>query len=211
MPDIAEYLKVIIGLLAIINPIGAIPVFISLTTNESTQHRQKTVNLTALGVLCVLLVALFFGESLLRFFGISIDSFRVGGGILVLLMAISMLQAKTSLLKQTEEEAHESLEKESVAIVPLAMPLLAGPGAISAAILAAHRSSSFTDYAAIAIGITVLSFIVWLTLRIAPWISARISATGINIFTRIMGLVLAAIAIEYIANGLKGLFPMLAG
>ncbi len=210
MHEIAEYLKIIVGLLAILNPIGAIPVFISLTTNESPMQRQHTVNLSAFGVLCVLLVSLFFGEALLRFFGISIDSFRVGGGILVLLMAISMLQAKTSLIKQTDEEVSESLAKESVAIVPLAMPLLAGPGAISAVILAAHKSDGLIDYAAVAIGIVILSAIVWLTLRIAPWLAARISATGINIFTRIMGLILAAIAIEYIANGLKGLFPALS-
>lgn len=211
MLDFAEYLKVLVGLLAILNPIGAIPVFISLTANETPQHRLKTVNLVAIGVLVILLVSLFFGESLLRFFGISIDSFRVGGGILVLLMAISMLHAKTSLIKQTDEEVNESLEKESVAIVPLAMPLLAGPGAISAVILAAHKSTNVLDYLTVGFGIVVLSFIVWLILRIAPWIAARISSTGINIFTRIMGLILAAIAIEYIANGLKGLFPALTG
>lgn len=211
MLDFAEYLKVMVGLLAILNPIGAVPVFISLTTSETPQHRLHTVNLVAVGVLVILLISFFFGEAILRFFGISIDSFRVGGGILVLLMAISMLHAKTSLIKQTDEEVNESLEKESVAIVPLAMPLLAGPGAISAAILAAHKSSSVFDYVFIALGIVVLSLIVWLILRVAPWLAARISATGINIFTRIMGLILAAIAIEYIANGLKGLFPSLAG
>ena len=210
MLDYAEYTKIFVGLLAIINPLGAIPVFISITADENSSQHRKTTNLVAIGVAVILLLALFLGESLLRFFGITMDSFRVGGGILVLLMAIAMLHAKTSQVRQTEEEADESIEKESVAIVPLAMPLLAGPGAISTVILAAHKSSSVAHYLVVALGIILLSLVIWIVLRLSPWITERISATGINIFTRIMGLILAAIAIEFIANGIKGLFPVLA-
>jgi len=210
MLDYAEYVKLFVGLLAIINPFGAIPLFISMTVDENSSQRRKTTNLVAIGVSVILLVALFFGELLLRFFGITIDSFRVGGGILVLLMAIAMLHAKTSLIRQTDEEAQESIEKESVAIVPLAMPLLAGPGAISTVILAAHKSSGIVHYMIISLGIVLLSLVVWTVLRLSPWIAGRIGATGINIFTRIMGLILTAIAVEFIAAGLKGLFPALA-
>jgi len=209
MLDYAEYIKIFIGLLAIINPLGVVPVFISMTASESDEQHRKTINLVAFGVAIILLVSLFFGELLLQFFAISIDSFRVGGGILILLMAISMLQAKTSQVRQTDEEADESTERESVAIVPLAMPLLAGPGGISTVILAAHKSSGPAHYFFIAVGVVALSIIVWSVLRLSPLISKRISATGINIFTRIMGLILAAIAIEFIANGIKGLFPVL--
>ncbi len=209
MLDYAEYIKIFIGLLAIVNPFGAIPLFISMTADENNSQRRKTVNLVAFGVSTILLVALFFGDSLLQFFGISIDSFRVGGGILILLMAIAMLHAKTSQIRQTEEEADESIEKESVAIVPLAMPLLAGPGAISTVILAAHKASGMAHYIIIALGIILLSLVVWAVLRLSPWIAGRIGATGINIFTRIMGLMLTAIAVEFIASGIKGLFPVL--
>jgi multiple antibiotic resistance protein len=210
MLDYAEYIKIFVGLLAIVNPFGSIPLFISMTADENISERRTTINMVAFGVSIILLVSLFFGELLLQFFGITIDSFRVGGGILVLLMAIAMLHAKTSPIKQTDEEADESMEKESVAIVPLAMPLLAGPGAISTVILAAHKSSSVAHYLFIGLGIVVLSLVVWSVLRLSPWVAERIGATGINIFTRIMGLILAAIAIEFIANGLKGLFPALA-
>ncbi len=206
----AEYIKLFVGLLAIINPFGAIPLFISMTADESLSQRRKTINLVALGVTIILLVALFFGQLLLQFFGITIDSFRVGGGILVLLMAIAMLHAKTSLIRQTDEEAHESIERESVAIVPLAMPLLAGPGAISTVILAAHKSTGVAHYMIISLGIVLLSLVVWGVLRLSPWIASHIGATGINIFTRIMGLILTAIAVEFIAAGIKGLFPVLA-
>jgi multiple antibiotic resistance protein len=210
MLDYAEYIKLFVGLLAIVNPFGAIPLFISMTADENIRQRRQTINMVALGVSIILLVALFFGELMLQFFGITMDSFRVGGGILILLMAIAMLHAKTSPIRQTDEEADESMEKESVAIVPLAMPLLAGPGAISTVILAAHKSSGVIHYLFISLGIIVLSLVIWIVLRIAPWVAGRIGATGINIFTRIMGLILAAIAVEFIANGLKGLFPTLA-
>lgn len=209
MLEYAEYVKMFVGLLAIINPFGAIPLFISMTADESSSQRRNTINMVAIGVTVILLVALFFGQLLLRFFGISIDSFRVGGGILVLLMAVAMLHAKTSYIRQTDEEAHESIDKESVAIVPLAMPLLAGPGAISTVILAAHKASSFAHYLIIALGIVLLSLVVWGVLRLSPWIAGRIGATGINVFTRIMGLILTAIAVEFIAAGLRGLFPAL--
>lgn len=210
MLDYAEYFKILIGLIAIVNPVGAIPLFISMTADETPKERQTTINLVAIGVISILLVSLFFGEALLQFFGITIDSFRVGGGILILLMAISMLHGKTSPARQTKEEADESEQKESVAIVPLAMPLLAGPGAISTVILAAHKSTSVPHYLIVAVGIVLLGLIIWGLLRLSPWITRHSSTTSINIFTRIMGLILAAIAVEFIANGLRGLFPVLA-
>lgn len=210
MLDYAEYVKIFIGLLAIVNPFGTVPLFISMTANESEQQRKQTVNATTAGVTIILLTVLFFGQIILQFFGISIDSFRVGGGILLLIMAIAMLNAKTSNVKQTQVEADESIEKESVAIVPLAMPLLAGPGAISTVILAAHKGTGVWHFTNIALGILVLSLIIWLVLRTSSWITRRVGETGINIFSRIMGLILAAIAVEFIANGLKGLFPMLS-
>lgn len=210
MLDYTEYVKIFVGLFAIVNPFGAIPIFISMTTDQSSSQRLNTINQVAFGVTIILLLALFFGELLLQFFGITVDSFRVGGGILILLMAIAMLHAKISQVKQTREEEHESMVKESVAIVPLAMPLLAGPGAISTMILAAHKSSAFSHYMIIVLGIILLTGVLWLILRLSPWIMGRISATGINIFTRIMGLILAAIAVEFISSGIKGLFPVLA-
>jgi len=105
MLEHAEYIKMFIGLLALMNPFGVVPIFISMTSHESIDQRTKTINMVAIGVAAILLVSLFFGELLLDFFAISIDSFRVGGGILILLMAISMLQAKTSQVRQTPEEA----------------------------------------------------------------------------------------------------------
>lgn len=206
-----DYIKIFVGLLAIVNPIGAVPLFISITSDETNAERRVTARTVAIGTSIILLTALFAGEELLFFFGITVDSFRVGGGILLLLMAIAMLHGKTSQVKQTSEELDESIAKENVAIVPLAMPLLAGPGAISAVILAAHRGTGLAHYALLSTAIIVLGGLVWVALRLAPLMARRLGATGINVFTRIMGLILAAISVEFIANGLKGLFPVLGG
>jgi multiple antibiotic resistance protein len=210
MLEHAAYLKIFIGLLAIVNPLGAIPIFISLSTGLSRDERKRIINIVATTVTSILLVSLLVGEVILGIFGISMHSFRVGGGILLLLMSISMLHAHVSPITQTEEEAEESRDKESIAVVPLSIPLLAGPGAISTVIIDAHKASAVGHYAVIAVEIVALSLILWAVLRLSPLISQRISATGINIFTRIMGLILAAIAVEFIANGMKGLFPGLA-
>lgn len=204
-----DYVKIFVGLLAIINPIGAIPIFISLTAGADHDQRVKVVNTVAVTVGIILLTALFIGEPLLGFFGITVNSFRVGGGILILLMSVSMMHAKVSPAIQTKQEVAESMDRDSIAIVPLSIPLLAGPGAISTVILDAHRASSVGHYAVIGAEIVVLSLILWVVLRLSPLIARHITATGINIFTRIMGLILAAIAVEFIAVGLKGLFPRL--
>ncbi len=210
MHDYTEYTKLLITLLAIVNPLGAVPIFVALTSGSSETERKKIAKMVVIAVLTILSVALLFGDLLLNFFGITIHSFSVGGGILILLMAISMLQARISPVTQTADEAREGESKESVAVVPLAMPLLAGPGAISTIILNAHKDSGVSHYLSIGLDILILGVLLWAVFQLVPWISRHISQTGINIFTRIMGLILAAIAVEFIATGVKGLFPALA-
>jgi multiple antibiotic resistance protein len=206
----SEYAKFLAALVAIVNPIGAIPVFINLTSGQNGPQRRRTGFRAAITTLIVLIIVLLSGETLLRFFGISIGSFRVGGGILILLMAISMMHAKMSTVKQTEEEALYSAEQDSVAVVPLGIPLLAGPGAISTVILYAQRRSSPTHYGILALEISLVSLAVWGAFGAAPRLASMLGKTGINIVTRIMGLIMAAIGVEFIANGVKQLFPVLA-
>lgn len=209
MLDYTEYTKFLIGLVAIVNPLGAVPIFVAVTSGASADERARIAKLVVTAVLVILFIALFFGDGLLQFFGITIHSFSVGGGILLLMMAIAMLQARLSDVAQTEEETREGESKDSVAVVPLAMPLLAGPGAISTVILYSHKQSGVGHYAAMALDILIVGFLLWIVLKLVPWISRHVSQTGINIFTRIMGLILAAIAVEFIATGVRGLFPAL--
>ena len=206
-----EYLKYFAGLIAIVNPVGAVPLFVNMTNQQTSAQKKHTGLVASVATCVVLLVVLLTGETILRFFGISIASFRVGGGILLLLIAISMLHAKTSPAKHTEEEALDSSERDSVAVVPLAIPILAGPGAISTVILYAQRRASFGHYLLLAGEIVLISLVVFICFAAAPYLARMLGKTGINIITRIMGLIMAAIGVEFIANGLKQLFPVLAG
>jgi len=207
MIDWTDYAKFFIGLLAIVNPIGIVPVFISLTRNQTDRQRNTAALRAAITVGTVLVVSLLMGEALLGFFGISVDSFRVAGGILILLMAISMLHGGISAEKQTPDEAQDAEEKDNVAVVPLGMPLLAGPGAISTIIIYSHRGQGVGHHAVL-LGIALaLALLTWMALRAGPLIADRLGRTGLNIVSRIMGLLLAAIGVEFIANGLRQLFP----
>ena len=212
MLEFTEYTKIFIALLAIVNPIGAIPIVMALTADASEEEFKRTTNVTVISVLVILVTALLTGEFLLGFFGISISSFRVAGGILLLLMAISMLHARQSPIIFSKEEAdHDSRDsRESVAVVPISMPLLAGPGAISTVILYTNKSHAPLHYLFMGLDILLIVLVLWLAFLAIPWISRHTSQIGINIFSRVMGLILAAIAVEFIANGIKGLFPGLA-
>lgn len=205
----AEYVKILVAVIVIVNPFGAIPAFVSLTGCQSARDRQATARVTAIAVCIVLVLACLLGESLLRFFGISMASFRVGGGILVMLLAVTMFNAQLSGSKHTPEEAKEAQEKNDVAVVPLAVPLLSGPGAISTIIIYIDQAPEPAwIHHAVMIGICVIvALSVWITLRLAIPIGTALGKTGINILTRLMGLILAAIAVEITAGGLGKLLP----
>jgi multiple antibiotic resistance protein len=211
MTEWAVLFKITIALFAIVNPIGSVPIFISATNGWSNQDRAKTAKTVAITVFIVLAVSAFFGDKILSFFGISIPSFQVGGGILLMLIAISMMHAKQSGTRQTPEEAQTLAEREAIAIVPLSIPLLAGPGAISNMIIAAQQNSSFTGHLSLVVPIFIIAVIIWLVLRLSASISSKLGSIGINIVTRLMGLILAAMAVEFVAHGLIGLFPKLLG
>jgi multiple antibiotic resistance protein len=208
--DWAYLFKIGIALFAIVNPIGSVPIFISATDGWEQKQKMRTANVVALTVFLVLGASALFGEGILDFFSISIPSFQVGGGILILLIAINMLHAKQSHSKQTPEEAKTMEERDVIAIVPLSIPLLAGPGAISSMIIAAQDSASLGDQLSLLLPISVVAMLIWLTLQLSGYIAGKLGTIGINIVTRLMGLILAAMAVEFIAHGLSGLFPALA-
>ncbi len=207
MLDFTEYSKIFLSLFAILDPIGMIPIIIAFTLELTPQKRARIGRMASLSVLGILLTALLIGEWVLEFFGISIHSFRVAGGILLLLMSIAMLFGNKD--KRSPNDSIDGEATSSFAIVPLSTPLLAGPGAISTIILDAHKGHGIGHYAVLGLVIILLSFIVWLTFLIAPWISKRLGRIGSDVFSRLMGLILASIAVEFIAGGLRGLFPAL--
>jgi multiple antibiotic resistance protein len=201
-----------IGLIAIVNPVGAIPIFLSLTAEKSRKERHRIARVTALAVALVLVLSAWLGESLLEFFGIGIPSFRVGGGLLIVLMAVAMLHARMSPIRHTDEEADEAAnQKEDVAVVPLAIPLMAGPGAISLVIVDAHQGVGWVALLSLTLIVIVLALTIYVVLHFSENLGDLLGITGLNIATRVMGLILAAIGVQFIADGLKVLFPVLVG
>jgi multiple antibiotic resistance protein len=211
MNEYTSLLKVAIALLAIVNPVGCLPIFISATSGWKKAERARTARTVAITVLIVLSVSAFIGESILDFFGITIPSFQVGGGILLLLIAISMMHGKQGGTRQTPEEAEDMSEREVIAIVPLSIPLLAGPGAISSMILTAQQHPGFWGHISLVIPVALIALFIWGMLLLSEVITNYLGTIGINIVTRLMGLILAAMSVEFIAHGLTGLFPQLAG
>lgn len=202
-----ELFKDLIGIFAIINPVGAIPVYLTMTAHKSTGEMRHIAAKASIAVGVILIISIWAGNLLLQFFGIGMPAFRIASGLLVLLIAISMFQAKISPAIHTHAEALEAEDKEGIAVVPLAIPLLAGPGAISLVIVNAEQMFHWTDKAITSLGSVFLAGVVWIILSLAVPLGKRLGTAGINIATRIMGLLLAAMAVQFIANGLIALFP----
>ncbi|TKC90823.1 MULTISPECIES: YchE family NAAT transporter [Trinickia] len=204
-----DLLKSFISLLALINPVGAVPFFLSLTSQQTDAERRHTIRIASISVFCVVAVTTLLGQQIISFFGISVGSLEVGGGIIMLLMAINMLNAQIGNTRSTPEERDEAESKNSIAVVPLAIPLLTGPGSISTVIVYAASSHHWYDrLGLIAIG-AILAAICFFALRLAEPIARWVGQTGINIGTRLMGLMLSALAVEFIVDGLKALLPNL--
>lgn len=206
MSSLSEYLRFVVTLTAVVDPFLAVPFFLALTAEQSLPERKQLARVVALTVFAVLAVSVFVGEALLELIGASLPAFRVGGGLVLLLMALAMLNAQAGGLRQSKAEAQELAEGEVHGVVPLAMPLLAGPGAISTSIIAAE-GGGIVHQAVVVLCIAIVCLVTWLTLRAAHRIAARMGTTGLNVATRILGLLLAAMAVQTMAVGLRQLFP----
>jgi multiple antibiotic resistance protein len=203
-----DYLEIFIAIIVIVDPLGAIPIFVGLTAGQSENERAHTARVAVFSMTILLVVATLVGKSLLRLFGISIESFQVGGGILLLLLAISMMNARRSPSKQTPEEEVEAAGKENVAVVPLAVPLLAGPAAISTVIIyATQENVTWALKAFLLLCILLVAILVWIAFRVSIPLSRKLGQTAMNNVTRLLGLLLAAIAVEFMTTGLAKLFP----
>ncbi|TKB47354.1 YchE family NAAT transporter [Ferrimonas sediminicola] len=207
--DFYLLLQFFLGLVAIINPIGLLPVFVSLTSHQTEQERLATARVANLSVVIILLVTLVAGQMILNLFSISIPAFRIAGGVLITFIAMSMLQGKLGEVKHNKEEGREAAAMESVAVVPLALPLMAGPGAISSVIVFASQHRDLQSMLGMGACIVIFGLVSWVVFRTAPVIFKVLGQTGINVITRIMGLLMMSIGIEVIAAGMKTLFPAL--
>jgi multiple antibiotic resistance protein len=204
---VEEYLVLLVSLFAIVNPFAVIPVFISLTRSQMPARRRRIPLRTAMAVFVTLTVAYFIGEGLLRFFSASIPSLRIAGGLIIFRSAWTMLQASDEETKRTERQVKAAHETHGIAIVPLAIPLTAGPGAISLMVVAASATRGFLPNAAAVSSVLLVSISVFILLRSADWLAGMLGETGMNVMERLMGLILAVIAVELIVKGLGEAFP----
>src|SRR6185436_5595894 len=205
----SEYLRYLVTLTAVLDPFLAIPIFISVTAGRDNAAQKRLADAVTLTVFVVLAGSVFLGEAVLKVMGASLQAFQVGGGLVLLLMALAMLNAEAGSMRQTKAEAQEIQEGEVSGVVPLAVPLLAGPGAIGTSIIAGE-AGGLTHKLALVACVVIECALLWWILRGAHAVGERISKTGLNVATRLLGLLLAAIAIETMAEGLKRLFPGLA-
>jgi multiple antibiotic resistance protein len=205
--------KPLIALLAIVNPIGVIPFFIHFTQGFTREQRQRTIRVAAFSAFVVIAVSALAGLRIIEFFGISLASFQVGGGLLLLTSALQMLNAQPA--ESRKDDLAEGSDKAdagaSIAIVPLTIPLLTGPATISTMVIYADKSRHWWQLAVLVGYGVVIGLAVWLAFSLSGRIGKVLGKTGINVMTRLMGLVLAALAIEVMSDGLVKLFPVLAG
>lgn len=211
MLDWNDYLRMFTGLIAIVGPLSTVPLFLNFTENLKSR-RKRIARTSGFAVGMILTVSVLAGSRILDVFNISIEGFRVAGGILLLSIAFEMLKAKADSTKQTPEEEEEAISSNSnaVGVVPLALPLLAGPGAISTIILFSQQSTTWIHKMLLIAICWLVALAVWICFHLAPQIDARMSQTSMNITSRVMGLILAAMAVEFIVDGIKTLLPGLA-
>ena len=204
--------KPLIALLAIVNPIGVVPFFIHFTQTFSREQRQRTIRISAFTAFVVIAVSALAGLKIIEFFGISIASFQVGGGTLLLISSLTMLNAQPAETKPNDvSDADAKIDAgASIAVVPLAIPLLTGPATISTMVIYAEKTRHVWELAVLVGYGVVIGVVTFLVFSASGRIAKVLGRTGINVMTRLMGLMLAAMAVELLADGLVKLFPVLA-
>ena len=209
--SISDLLKTFISLLVIINPPTAIPSYLALTNGMESNTLKKVYRLVSKSVFCVLVISALAGELILKFFGISLVSFKIGGGILLAIIAYNMMMADNKHKETKKEEEEEIMHKgESISLVPLTIPLLTGPGSMSVCVITASKYHSLVGYLYILLTALLIAIIVRIVLKNASKIKTKIGTTGMNVMSKVFSLLLMALAIELIGKGLLTMFPGLA-
>lgn len=199
---LSTFLLSLPAVLFIVDPIGVVPLFLAMTADDSPEKCRSTARRATVTATGVLVFFALFGSLVFQAFGVTLAAFRVAGGLLLMLTALDMLHARPPATRTTPAETDEGATREDIAIVPLAMPLLAGPGAIATVmVLMAHHGPSWSNVAAVLAAIAVTMLVAYLLLRSAGRVKAVLGQTGIAVLERVFGLILAAIAVQFIFDG----------
>lgn len=208
--DSGEFWSFFAALFAIMNPVIAVPLFVRITRHSNTASRRRLCIVSSLTVLLALVVAAILGQALLDFFAISVGAFRIAGGVVVLLMGLAMLHAKSSENEGGGSDGDATAaDGSSQAICPIAIPLLAGPGGIATIILQSKAAAVPSDYGLIACAIGLMAALTYVMLHLAAPIARVLGSTGLMVATRLIGMIVAAIAVDMMVIGLGLSFPQL--
>jgi multiple antibiotic resistance protein len=189
----------------LVDPFAALPTFLAVTAGQDNAKRLRTARKASLTALVILSTFALAGTYIFKVFGISLPAFEIAGGIILLLIGLDMLEAKRSPTQESSDEATEAVTKDDAGIVPMGIPMLAGPGAITSVMVLVGQAQSKWQMAAIFGAIAVTAAICWLVLGSATKVAAALGETGIRILIRVMGLLLVALAVQYFLNGLADL------
>jgi multiple antibiotic resistance protein len=205
-----EYMLLAVSsLFVIVDPIATVPAFIAMTPNDTPEDRTKMAGLACWVMAGVLIAFAAAGRYIFKFLGITMPAFQLAASVVLLLVALDMLRAQRSRVQETSEETEAGARKADIAITPLAMPMLAGPGAISTALLLHNQAANIVQRLGLYVAIALVSLASYVILRVAAKSTKLLNPIAMNIATRIMGLLLAAVAIQFMLNALKELSPRL--
>jgi multiple antibiotic resistance protein len=206
------FVTAFVSLFVTLDAVGNVPIFLSITPHNSEAERAAMVTRAALAVFAVLALFAACGNFIFKFFGVTIEAFRIVAGLLLLKIAFDMMEAKPARVRHTPEEDAEGAQREDIAIIPLAIPLLSGPGSISNVIALTGQATKspkvFPAFALLLLAIALNALIAYIVLRSASAVSRLLKETGMRIFTRVMGLILAAIAVQFVLAGIKEAFRL---
>jgi len=210
MPDIVSFAIVAFSsLIVIINPVMVTSIFITLTANASPETKCAIIKKTTIIAFMVLLSFAIFGTIIFKFFSITIGAFQIAGGMILFSVAMGMLHAQAPRINQTPEELAEAMNRDDIAVVPLAIPMVSGPGSITTVIVLSGEAHSTPTLVILFLSIIAAMSIVFITLRNAERIQKFLGPSGLNITARLMGLVLSAIAVQFIIHGIESILPEL--
>jgi len=200
MEHVQFALLTLTSILFIVNPIAVIPTYLVITQKDSAERRARTARRACISAAAILIAFAVAGRQIFSVFGITIDAFRVAGGLILWVVAMDMLHGERRT-QEGQQEITEGATKEDVALAPLAMPMLAGPGAISTIMVLSSQAAGMAEKIAVYVAIIVTMAIAWVVLRVGDKVVLRMGETGIRVMTRIMGLLLAAIAMQFVISG----------
>lgn len=206
---LAFALSTLTTLFFVVDPLAAAPIYLAMTAQDDADHRRRTALRAAVATFAILAIFAAVGSLIFRLLGISIGAFRIAGGILLFLLAVDMLRAQRSRQRTSPEEEIEGVDKADISLFPLAIPMLAGPGSISTVMLLTSRVEHYWHYPVIFGAVAVTAVAVYYVLSGATRMERRLGKTGMNVMQRVMGLILAAIAVQFVIEGIHAVLPLL--